>query len=167
MSIILDHITYKYMPETPYEKIALNEVTVEIKEREFIGIIGHTGSGKSTLIQHINGLLKPTSGRVIVDGVTLHQKQKGEKVAKSKVGMVFQYPEHQLFDETVFSDIAFGPRNLGLQDKEIEQRVRRAMDFVKLDFDIYGNRSPFQLSGGQMRRVAIAGVMAQNLSTLY
>jgi energy-coupling factor transport system ATP-binding protein len=160
MSIKLDNVTYTYMQGTPYQKTAIREITLEIQQREFVGVIGHTGSGKSTLIQHLNGLLKPTEGEVLVDGVNLHTKSSDSKSARRKVGMVFQYPEQQLFEETVFDDIAFGPRNLKLDTDTVEARVRRAMDFVGLDFDQFSRRSPFRLSGGQMRRVAIAGVIA-------
>jgi energy-coupling factor transport system ATP-binding protein len=148
------------MPGTPYQKTAIREITLEIQQREFVGVIGHTGSGKSTLIQHLNGLLQPTQGEVLVDGVNLNTKSAESKSARRKVGMVFQYPEQQLFEETVFDDIAFGPRNLKLDPDTVEGRVRRAMDFVGLDFDVFSRRSPFRLSGGQMRRVAIAGVIA-------
>jgi energy-coupling factor transport system ATP-binding protein len=160
MSIKVDNVTYTYMPGTPYQKTAIREITLEIQQREFVGVIGHTGSGKSTLIQHLNGLLQPTQGEVLVDGVNLNTKSAESKSARRKVGMVFQYPEQQLFEETVFDDIAFGPRNLKLDPDTVEGRVRRAMDFVGLDFDVFSRRSPFRLSGGQMRRVAIAGVIA-------
>lgn len=160
MSIVLDNVTYTYMAGTPYERTAINKINLEIKPGEFVGIIGHTGSGKSTLVQHLNGLLKPTSGSVSVDGVNLNIKASQAKVARRKVGMVFQYAEHQLFEETVYDDIAFGPRNMGVFEENIERRVRDAMDFVGLDFDMFAKRSPFNLSGGQMRRVAIAGVIA-------
>lgn len=160
MSINLQQVTYTYMPGTPYERTAISDINLEIKKGEFVGIIGHTGSGKSTLVQHLNGLLKPTSGEVVIDGVNAQQKGPEAKRVRQKVGMVFQYPEHQLFEETIAQDIAFGPRNLGIPEEEINRRVKRAMDFVGLDYDTYANRSPFQLSGGQMRRVAIAGVIA-------
>lgn len=160
MSIILKNVTYTYMPKTPFERTAISEINFEIERGEFVAIIGHTGSGKSTLVQHLNGILKPTSGSVSVDGVDLHDKKSAAKAARSKVGMVFQYPEHQLFEETIYEDIAFGPKNLGLSEEEIDTRVKRAMNFVGLDFEQYATRSPFQLSGGQMRRVAIAGVIA-------
>lgn len=148
------------MAGTPFERIAIHDIQLEIKEKEFVAIIGHTGSGKSTLVQNLNGLLKPTSGMAMVDGIDIHQKSKTAKEAKHLVGMVFQYPEHQLFEETIYADIAFGPRNFNLPEEEVDKRVRRAMDFVNLDFETYKNRSPFQLSGGQMRRAAIAGVIA-------
>lgn len=160
MSIKLENVTHVYMPRTPYERTAINDITLEIQQREFVGVIGHTGSGKSTLIQHLNGLLQPTKGEVYIDGVSLRAKTNEAKSARRKVGMVFQYPEQQLFEETVFDDIAFGPRNLKLDADTVEKRVRRAMDFVGLDFAAFSHRSPFRLSGGQMRRVAIAGVIA-------
>lgn len=160
MSIRLHDVSYTYMPETPFERHALKNINLEIVRGEFVGIIGHTGSGKSTLVQHLNGLLKPTAGHVSVEGTSLHEKGAEAKKARLRVGMVFQYPEHQLFEETVEADIAFGPRNLGLDPEEIERRVKSAMKFAGLDYDAFATRSPFQLSGGQMRRVAIAGVVA-------
>lgn len=131
-----------------------------IEKGEFVAIIGHTGSGKSTLIQHLNGLLHPTKGKALLDGTDLSGKTKEARAARGKVGMVFQYPEHQLFAETVYEDVAFGPRNLGLTEDEVEQRVREALQFVGLDYGSLAQRSPFNLSGGQMRRVAIAGVVS-------
>ena len=160
MSIKLNNITYTYMPGTPYEQSALKDISLTIPLGQFVGIIGHTGSGKSTLIQHMNGLLHPTAGTVTLDGVDLKQKNLQSKQARQRVGMVFQYPEHQLFEETVAADIAFGPQNLGLSTNEVEERVHYAMNFVNLDYDQFASRSPFELSGGQMRRVAIAGVIA-------
>ncbi|MEG6586957.1 energy-coupling factor transporter ATPase [Dendrosporobacter sp. 1207_IL3150] len=160
MSIVLKDVTYTYMPKTPFERTALHNINLEINSGEFVAIIGHTGSGKSTLVQHLNGLLKPTTGTVTVDEINLHAKKSDAKIARRKVGMVFQYPEHQLFEETIYEDIAFGPRNLGLSEEEVDSRIRRAMNFVGLDFETYAKRSPFHLSGGQMRRVAIAGVIA-------
>lgn len=160
MSIKLDHVTYTYGVGSPFEKIALNETSVEIHEGEFVGLIGHTGSGKSTFVQLLNGLIHPTTGVVTVDGVDIAKKTKEVMAMRHKVGMVFQYPEYQLFEETIAKDIAFGPRNFGLDEKEIDERVREAMDFVGLDYKTYADRSPFRLSGGQMRRVAIAGVIA-------
>lgn len=160
MSIILNNINYVYMSKTPYEKVAIKNINIEIKQGEFIGIIGHTGSGKSTLLQHLNGLLKPTTGTVSVDGQDINLKSESSLTAKRSVGMVFQYPEHQLFEETVYDDIAFGPRNIGIGEDEVDRRVKRAMIFVGLDYDHFAQRTPFQLSGGQMRRVAIAGVIA-------
>ena len=160
MSIILKDINYVYMKKTPYEKTAIKNINIEIKHGEFVGIIGHTGSNKSTLLQHLNGLLKPTTGIVSVDGQDINVKGDAARNAKRKVGMVFQYPEHQLFEETVYDDIAFGPRNIGIEETEVAARVKKAMDFVGLVFDQFAKRTPFQLSGGQMRRVAIAGVIA-------
>ena len=160
MSIVLDHVSYTYMPDTPYQREALRDISLTIAPGVFIGIIGHTGSGKSTLVQHLNGLLQPTSGNVKVDDVDLKGKTAGQKLVRQRVGMVFQYPEHQLFEETIFDDIAFGPRNLGLTADEVTQRVEEAMERVGLPPAEYASRSPFRLSGGQMRRVAIAGVIA-------
>lgn len=163
MSIVLENVSYTYMAGTPYEKTAIKNINLEIKAGEFVGIIGHTGSGKSTLVQHLNGLLKPTSGIVTINGEDINKKTSKAKLARQKVGMVFQYAEHQLFEETVYDDIAFGPRNQGLIDDDlVERRVRQAMEFVGLEFDVFARRSPFNLSGGQMRRVAIAGVVALN-----
>ncbi|EYE87727.1 cobalt ABC transporter ATP-binding protein [Fervidicella metallireducens AeB] len=166
MSIKIENLTYKYMIGTPFEKTALNDVSLEIKKGEFIGLIGHTGSGKSTLIQQLNGLLKPTSGEIYIDGESITSKGANLKQIRQKVGLVFQYPEHQLFEETVYKDIAFGPKNLGLTDDEIEKRIKRAMKVVSLDYDKYKDRSPFDLSGGQRRRVAIAGVLAMEPEVL-
>ena len=162
MPIVLDNVTYIYGEHTPYRKEALKSVNITINEGDFVGIIGHTGSGKSTLVQHLNGLLHPTTGTVTVNGVNLADKTEEAKKMRHTVGMVFQYPGHQLFEETIAQDIAFGPRNLGVPEDEIDSRVREAMEFVGLDYDTYATRSPFQLSGGQMRRVAIAGVVALN-----
>ncbi|WP_110955719.1 energy-coupling factor transporter ATPase [Anaerosinus massiliensis] len=166
MSIVLKNVTYTYMQKTPFERTAIHDINLEIGEGEFIAIIGHTGSGKSTLVQHLNGLLKPTQGTVTVNGVDLGQKGEAAKIARKNVGMVFQYPEQQLFEESIYADIAFGPRNLDLPEEEVDKRVRRAMQFVNLDYTLYKDRSPFQLSGGQMRRVAIAGVVALQPSYL-
>ena len=162
MSIKLEHVSYTYMPGTPYEKEALKDVSLEIKKGEFVAIIGHTGSGKSTLVQNLNGLLHPSKGIASLDGINLADKTKEAKAARSRIGMVFQYPEHQLFAETVYEDIAFGPKNLGLDHDAIDVRVQDAMKFVGLVFETFAGRSPFSLSGGQMRRVAIAGVVALN-----
>ena len=149
------------MENTPYEKIALKDVSLTIEDGSFVAIAGHTGSGKSTLMQHLNGLLKPQSGSVFLDGVDINRKKDKEALlARRKVGLVFQYPEQQLFEESIFADIAFGPKNFGLSESEIEERVKSAMAFVDLDYDEYKDKSPFLLSGGQMRRVAIAGIMA-------
>lgn len=162
MSIQIKAVNYTYGAGTPYEKQALRNINLEIKEGEFVGIIGHTGSGKSTLVQHLNGLLSPTSGTVTVDGVNLAGKDAAARKARHSVGMVFQYPEHQLFEETIRADIAFGPTNLGLSPAKIDERVRVAMHFVGLPYDEFAERSPFHLSGGQQRRVAIAGVIAMH-----
>lgn len=166
MPIILNNVSYVYGEHTPFRKEALKGINLTINEGDFVGIIGHTGSGKSTLVQHLNGLLHPTTGQVTIDGVDAELKTEEAKLMRHKVGMVFQYPEHQLFEETIAQDIAFGPKNLGLSADEVDARVREAMDFVGLDYETYANRSPFQLSGGQMRRVAIAGVVALNPSYL-
>ncbi len=160
MSIIFDNVTYTYMPDTPYQRTAIQNINLTINKGEFIGIIGHTGSGKSTLVQHMNGLISPTTGQVTVDGNDVKAKNEAARNARRRVGMVFQYPEHQLFEETIYEDIAFGPKNLGVPADELEDRVRRAMAFVGLDYQLFKDRSPFNLSGGQMRRVAIAGVIA-------
>ena len=162
MSIKLTNVFHTYSKGTPFERRALNDVSLEISRGEFVAIIGHTGSGKSTLVQHLNGLLKPTDGKAAIDDVDLSGKGAEVKAARQQVGMVFQYPEHQIFAETVFEDIAFGPRNKGFNEDEVNKQVREAMAFVGLDYDTYAQRSPFQLSGGQMRRVAIAGVVAMN-----
>ncbi len=162
MSIDIKNICYTYMRGTPFEKKALDDVSVSIDKGEIVAVIGHTGSGKSTLVQHLNGLLKPDAGQVAVDDVNLAGKDAAAKKARQLVGMVFQYPEHQIFAETVYEDIAFGPRNRGFQPEKVDKQVREAMAFVGLDFETFAKRSPFQLSGGQMRRVAIAGVVAMN-----
>ncbi|MDB4896116.1 MAG: ABC-type cobalt transport system ATPase component [Firmicutes bacterium] len=159
MPITLSHVSYTYQPGTPYEWHALDDVNLEIPDGEFWGIIGPTGSGKSTLIQHMNGLLKPTQGQVLVDGIDLSARAANLRQVRQKVGLVFQYPEYQLFGETIHEDIAFGPRNMKLPADEVERRVRRAMERVGLD-ESFRDRSPFGLSGGQARRVALAGVLA-------
>ncbi len=159
MPIEFEHVSYTYQPGTPFEWQALDDVSLTIPDGEFWGIIGPTGSGKSTLIQHMNGLLRPTSGRVLVDGEDLSQRRVDLKRLRQKVGLVFQYPEHQLFGETVAEDIAFGPKNMGLPPDEVQARVERAMERVGLD-PALRERSPFSLSGGQARRVALAGVLA-------
>ena len=166
MSIVIEKLNYVYMAGGPYETNALHDVSLTIEDGEFIGLIGHTGSGKSTLVQHLNGLLMPTSGRVIVDGLDLADKSTDRRAIRQRVGLVFQYPENQLFEETVEKDIAFGPKNLGLDQEEISRRVRDAMRRVALDYDTLHERSVFELSGGQMRRVAIAGVLAMEPQVL-
>ena len=160
MPIELRGVEYIYGQGTPFEKTALHDINVTIEDGEFLGIIGHTGSGKSTFVQHLNGLLHPTKGLVTIHGCDIAAKGADAKAMRQKVGMVFQYHEHQLFEETIAKDIAFGPQNLGLSEEESDRRVRDAMAFVGLDYDTYADRSPFHLSGGQMRRVAIAGVIA-------
>jgi len=166
MSIVIEHLNYVYMAGGPYETKALNDISLTIGDGEFVGLIGHTGSGKSTLVQHLNGLLMPTSGRILVDGLDLADKATDRRAIRQRVGLVFQYPENQLFEETVEKDIAFGPKNLGLDEQEIDRRVRHAMRRVALDYDKLHNRSVFELSGGQMRRVAIAGVLAMEPQVL-
>lgn len=166
MSIKIENLNHIYMPKTPFEKIALNNISCEFNEGEFIALIGHTGSGKSTLIQHLNGLLKPSSGKIIVDGLDITEKSIKLSDIRKKVGLVFQYPEYQLFEETIEKDIEFGPRNLGLAEEEITNRVKRAMEMVGLDYETYRHKSPFDLSGGQKRRVAIAGVVAMEPKVL-
>src|SRR5690554_2806592 len=153
MSLKVEHLSYIYNADGPMEKQALNDISLSIEDGDFIGIIGHTGSGKSTLIQHFNGLLKPTTGRVFLDGVDIFSKQISLKTVRQKVGMVFQYPEHQLFGETVYEDVAFGPKNMGINESKLEQRVDEALAMVELDLSLK-KRSPFELSGGQKRRVA-------------
>ena len=166
MSIKIENLTHIYMPKSPFEKVALDNVSLEIKDGEFVALIGHTGSGKSTLIQHFNGLLEATSGKIIVDGIDITDKNTKLIDIRKKVGLVFQYPEYQLFEETIAKDIAFGPRNLGLSEEEINKRVIESMEMVGLDYETYKDRSPFDLSGGQKRRVAIAGVVAMKPTTL-
>lgn len=160
MSIEITDLKYTYMIGTPYEKVALDGIDLEINEGNFIGIIGHTGSGKSTLIQHFNGLLRPQKGTILVDGKDIWEKGFKRNTIRQKVGLVFQYPEHQLFEETVFKDVAFGPRNMGLTENKVLKRVRVAMKMAGLDFEDLKDMSPFGLSGGQQRRIAIAGVLA-------
>lgn len=163
--IEVKNLSFIYAKGTPLECRALNNVSVNIERGEFIGIIGHTGSGKSTFIKHLNGLIEPTDGKVFIDGVDIFASPNRLKDVRFKVGMVFQYPEHQLFDETVFKDIAFGPKNMGLPEALIKERVLSAIKFVELDANIL-NKSPFELSGGEKRRVAIAGVIAMNPDVL-
>ena len=160
MSIEVKNLTHTYSAGSALQQTAIRDVNLTIEEGEFVAIVGHTGSGKSTLVQHLNGLLKPTSGQVLVDGEDMNGEGVNKRLIRQKVGLVFQYPEYQLFEETVAKDIAFGPKNQGLSAEEIDRRVRKAMARVQLDYDKYAERSPFELSGGQMRRVAIAGVLA-------
>ena len=166
MAIIkTEELTYVYGEGTPFCKTAVDKVNIEIQEGEFVGVIGHTGSGKSTLIQHFNGLLAPTSGKIFIDGVNIWENKKQMRDVRFKVGLVFQYPEYQLFEETVYKDIAFGPKNMGLSEDEIDRRVRETARLVGIK-DKTLSKSPFELSGGQKRRVAIAGVMAMEPKVL-
>ena len=166
MPIEVIHLTHCYSEGSALRTVALNDVSFRIEDGEFVGIIGHTGSGKSTLVQHLNGLLRPSSGQVLIDGEDLNGEHVNRRALRQRIGLVFQYPEYQLFEETVAKDIAFGPKNQGLSADEIAERVRYAMDCVHLDYEKYAERSPFELSGGQMRRVAIAGVLAMRPSVL-
>ena len=166
MSIKIENLTHVYMPKTPFEKKALDNVNLVIEDGEFLALIGHTGSGKSTLIQHLNGLLEPSSGKILVDDINLTDKETKLTDIRKKIGLVFQYPEYQLFEETIEKDIAFGPNNLGLSQGEVSDRVKKAMEMVGLDYETYKDVSPFDLSGGQKRRVAIAGVIAMEPKVL-
>lgn len=159
MAIKFREVSHVYSKGTPFEKTALNNINLHIEKGQFVGLIGHTGSGKSTLIQHFNGLLKATEGEITILGKSLNDKNISLRGIRQKVGLVFQYPEHQLFEMTIFKDVAFGPENMGLSKDEVENRVREALNMVGLKEEIYG-KSPFELSGGQKRRVAIAGVLA-------
>ena len=166
MSVIkAEGLTYVYGEGTPFRKVAVDHIDIEIEAGEFVGIIGHTGSGKSTLIQHFNGLLKPTEGAVYIDGEKLWDDKSKLRPIRFKVGLVFQYPEYQLFEETVYKDIAFGPKNMGLSDEEIDKRIHETARLVGIKHELL-EKSPFDLSGGQKRRVAIAGVMAMNPKVL-
>ena len=160
MLIETRNLTHIYMPGTPFQVEALKEVSLGIERGEFIGIIGETGSGKSTLVQHFNGLLKPNSGEVLFEGQNLWRGDVDLKKLRSRVALLFQFPEHQLFEDTVFKDVAFGPRNLGLEGDELEERVRYGLELMELDYKTYKDRSPFNLSGGEKRRVAMAGILA-------
>ena len=160
-----ENLSYLYSTGTPFEVAAINDINIEIEEGELVGIIGHTGSGKSTLVQHLNGLLKPTSGKILVDGQDIWESKASVRDVRFKVGLCFQYPEYQLFEETVYKDISFGPKNMGLSDEEIDKRVKTAAAFVGLR-DEHLDKSPFDLSGGEKRRAAIAGVMAMSPKVL-
>lgn len=164
--IEIKNLSFIYNKDTPFEVKALDDISLTIKDNSFIGIIGHTGSGKSTFMQQLNGLLRPTSGTIIIDGVDITQKDIKLNKLRESVGMVFQYPEYQLFEETVEKDVAFGPKNLGLSDEEVAVRVKDAIEDVKLDYEWIKDRSPFELSGGQKRRVAIAGILAMRPKVL-
>ncbi|MGL6217471.1 MAG: energy-coupling factor transporter ATPase [Lacrimispora sphenoides] len=165
MAIRAEHLNYVYGPGTAFEQRALKDVNLEINDGEFVGLIGHTGSGKSTLIQHLNGLMKATDGAIYYNGRNIYEEGYNLRALRSKVGLVFQYPEHQLFEINVFTDVCFGPKNQGLSREDAEKRAREALTMVGLDESFY-SRSPFELSGGQKRRVAIAGVLAMEPEVL-
>ena len=166
MSIEVRHLSHIYGEGSAIRTVALEDISFTIREGEFVGIVGHTGSGKSTLVQHLNGLLKPSSGQVLIDGEDLNGEKVNRRALRQRIGLVFQYPEYQLFEETVAKDIAFGPKNQKLDAAEIDRRVRKAMENVHLNYDKYAQMSPFELSGGQMRRAAIAGVLAMEPDVL-
>lgn len=166
MSIKVRNLTYIYDEGMPFENRALDDITFDIEDNDFVGLIGHTGSGKSTLIQHLNGLLKPSSGSIYINDFEITQKDINLTEIRKRVGVVFQYPEYQLFEETIEKDIAFGPGNMGLDQEEITKRVKASMEAVGLDYEKYREKSPFELSGGQKRRVAIAGVIAMDPEVL-
>ena len=166
MSIVIKNLTYIYNEDMPFASKALDNISFEIQDRDFVGIIGHTGSGKSTLIQHLNGLLRPSSGEIYINDFNITDPELNLTEIRKRVGVVFQYPEYQLFEETVEKDIAFGPTNLGLDEAEVKKRVKDSMEAVGLKYEEYKEKSPFELSGGQKRRVAIAGVIAMNPEVL-
>lgn len=166
MPIQVENLSHTYMPGSPFSSTAIHHLSLTIEDGEFIGILGHTGSGKTTFVQHLNGLLMPTEGSVIVNGVNIKEKGAALRELRKQVGLVFQYPEYQLFEETVSKDIAFGPKNIGCSKEEIDERVRWACEQVGIDYETTGKVSPFELSGGQMRRVAIAGVLAMRPKVL-
>lgn len=167
MSLIeINNLTHIYSEGLPFEKKAIDDISLKIEENEFIGLIGHTGSGKSTFIQHLNGLLKPSSGEIIIDGTRVDKSGANLTDLRKKVGLVFQYPEYQLFEETIERDIAFGPGNLDITEEEVQRRVKSSMESVGLDYETYKDKSPFELSGGLKRRVAIAGVLAMEPKVL-
>jgi energy-coupling factor transport system ATP-binding protein len=160
MFIDLKNVSFTYNLKMPFETEVLKSINLSISKGEFIGIIGHTGCGKTTLLQLLNGLLEPTEGKIIIDGIDIHKEKNKLKEIRKRIGLSFQYPENQLFEETIFREIAFGPKNLGIKDEMLIENVRRAMEMVDLDYSIYKERSPFNLSGGEMRRVAIASILA-------
>ncbi|WP_304341364.1 energy-coupling factor transporter ATPase [Metaclostridioides mangenotii] len=166
MSIIVENLTHIYDEGMPFANKSLDNVSFEIKDGDFVGLIGHTGSGKSTLIQHLNGILKPSSGNIYINGFDITKKDLNLTEIRKRVGVVFQYPEYQLFEETISKDIAFGPNNLGLGEEEVNKRVKESIKAVGLDYEEFKDKSPFDLSGGQKRRVAIAGVIAMNPEVL-
>lgn len=165
MSIKINHLTHIYNEGTTFEKLAINDISLEIETGEFIGLIGHTGSGKSTLIQHLNGIVLPTKGEILLDGENIHRDKTKLKEVRRHIGLAFQYPEYQLFEMTVYKDVAFGPTNIGLSPEEVHDSVVSALTTVGISSDLY-EKSPFELSGGQKRRVAIAGVLAMNPEVL-
>lgn len=166
MSVKVENLTHIYNEGLPHESVAVQDVSFSIEDGQIAGIIGHTGSGKSTLVQHLNGLIKPKTGSIYIDGENICDGKTVMREIRKKVGLVFQYPEYQLFEETVFKDVAFGPKNIGLADEELEDRVREAIELVGLDYEQVKDKSPFDLSGGQKRRVAIAGVIAMKPKVL-
>lgn len=166
MSVKVENLTHIYNQGMPYETVALDNICIDIHDGEFVGVIGHTGSGKSTFIQHLNGLLKPNSGCIYINDIDITDKKIKMTEVRQKVGLVFQYPEYQLFEETVFKDVAFGPLNLGVSEGELEKRVSEAIGLVGLNYEAIKDKSPFELSGGQKRRVAIAGVIAMQPEVL-
>lgn len=166
MFLKLENVSYTYMPGTPFEVKALSDISMEVRQGEILAVIGETGSGKSTLVQHCNGLLVPTAGKVSIDGKDVGSDRKQLAAIRRRVGLLFQFPEHQLFEESVYEDVAFGPKNLGIPAEEVKKRVEKALKVVGLDPDTYRDRSPFSLSGGQMRRVAMAGVLAMEPDAL-
>lgn len=166
MQITLEHVTHTYQPGSPFQATAIADVNLTLESGEFLALIGHTGSGKSTLAQHFNGLLKPTAGVVRLDGRDIHEKGFDRRELRQRIGLVFQYPEHQLFEETVAKDVAFGPKNLGCTQAQMDERVHEALENVGLPYEEFAEKSPFELSGGQMRRVAMAGVLAMRPEVL-
>lgn len=160
MFIHIENMCFTYSLGMPFETEVLKDINLEIDKGEFVGLIGHTGCGKTTLIQQFNGLLNPTSGKIYVEGVDINKKGVNLKLIRQKIGLVFQYPENQLFEETIYQEVAFGPKKLGLPDEKIEKRVREALKMVDLDYNLYIERSPFSLSGGEMRRVALASILS-------
>ncbi|MGL4345560.1 MAG: energy-coupling factor transporter ATPase [Cellulosilyticaceae bacterium] len=165
MSIAIKQVTHIYSPDTPFQKTALKNINLHIAKGKFVGIIGHTGSGKSTLIQMFNGLIKPTQGSIYLDGVDIHQSGCDKKEIRQKVGLVFQYPEYQLFEQTIYDDVAYGPKNQGFEGNQLKERIETSLRLVGIDESLY-QKSPFELSGGQKRRVAIAGVLAMRPQVL-
>ena len=160
MFIDLKNVSFTYNLNMPFETEVLKSINLSINKGDFIGIIGHTGCGKTTLLQIFNGLLEPTEGKILVDGIDINKEKDKLKEIRKKIGLTFQYPENQLFEETIFKEISFGPKNLGIKDDELEERVKKAMEMVEMDYSIYKERSPFSLSGGEMRRVAIASILS-------